>query len=970
MTHPFTEIPMTVCPNISVRRFKALLSAWISAVLIVMISGCLSVKVPETKKVIPPFDHDPTLIMESLDNGFTFVFKKNTEPRDRVSMHLVIRAGSIHERDDQRGLAHYLEHMLFNGTENFPPGELVKYFQGIGMQFGDDANAHTGFYETVYDIVLPQGNRKHMEDGLKVLVDYAAHALLLESEVQREKNVILAEKRDRDSADYRTFEAMLAFELPDMRLSKRMPIGTEAVIRSVDRAALKDYYDTWYRPGNMTLVMVGDFDTGMAKDMVRTAFSKLKDRAPAQGEPEPGTIDHKGTKAFYHYEKESGKTEVCLEKLTKEPLAADSREQREKILVERMVDAMMQNRLEALFRKQDSPVTTASASSGSFLRHVRFANVAAEADPDKWDKALMFIEQNLRQALTFGFSDQELDRVKNDAISGLEQVVKTSSTRDSSQLSMEIIGALSNDRKVLAPEVSLALFKPFVESLTLETVNKALISAWSPDHLLILVSGNAKLSDKNLAPDKQILSVYEASKAVAVTRRVEEAKVVFPYLPAPASPGSIRTKQEITDLGLTVVEFENGVRLNLKKTDFDANQMVFKLIFGSGKSREPLDKPGLAALSTSVVNDSGFKTLDNEALKRALSGKHTEMVFSVADDSFILAGKTVPSEVALMFQLIEAQIKDPGFRTEAYDLVMKKMKQNYEEMGKTVDGVETLYSERFLAGNDPRFGMPPFDVYRQNTLADVENWVKRSLSEDSLELSIAGDMDVDLVIETAARYLGTLPPGRKNHEPLVRGKDVLPVFPVGGSLILRVPTEIPRGQVNVVYPTDDFWNIERTRRLSVLGAVFSEKLRNVIREELGAAYSPYAYNQASLAFPGYGLFKAVVSLDPSKAKLVEEKIKGISDDIRKNGITADEIKRAVDPIVTSIKDMRRTNGYWLNSVMSGSGRYPEKINWARTMEKDYAAISREDILSMAETFLDNRRSTTVVIVPEAGHGKP
>jgi zinc protease len=285
-------------------------------------------------------------------------------------------------------------------------------------------------------------------------------------------------------------------------------------------------------------------------------------------------------------------------------------------------------------------------------------------------------------------------------------------------------------------------------------------------------------------------------------------------------------------------------------------------------------------------------------------------------------------------------------------------------MEKTVDGVETLRSDRFLAGNDPRFGLPPFDVYSKNTVADVEAWVGRALAEDSLELSIAGDMDIDAVIDIAARYLGSLPQGRKNPNPLVKGKDPVPSFPTSRALVLTVPTEIPKGQVKVAYPTDDFWNISQTRRLSVLGAVFSEKLRNVIREELGAAYSPYAYNHASLGFPGYGFFQAVVSLDPQDAGNIILKIKEISDDIRNKGITDDELKRAVDPIVTSIKDMRRTNNYWLNSVMSGSGRYKEKLDWARSMEKDYASIAVSDIRKMAEMYLDNGKAATVVIVPE------
>jgi zinc protease len=178
---------------------------------------------------------DPSLTFGKLPNGFRYVLMKNTTPRDRVSMHLNVQAGSLHESDDQQGLAHFLEHLLFCGTTHFPPGELVRYFQEIGMQFGPDANAHTGFADTVYDILLPSGGREDLEKGLLVLRDYADGALLLESEIDRERNVVLAEKRARDSADYRTFLATLGFRFPDARLPHRLPIGKEEVLRTAGR---------------------------------------------------------------------------------------------------------------------------------------------------------------------------------------------------------------------------------------------------------------------------------------------------------------------------------------------------------------------------------------------------------------------------------------------------------------------------------------------------------------------------------------------------------------------------------------------------------------------------------------------------------------------------------------------------------------------------------------------------------------
>ncbi len=260
---------------------------------------------------------DPALVFGKLPNGFRYVLMENQKPKDRVSMHLNVQAGSMHETDEQQGLAHFLEHMLFNGSTNFKPGELVKYFQSIGMEFGPDANAHTGFNNTVYDLLLPEGNRESLEKGLVVMKDYAEGALLLQSETDRERRIVLAEKRTRDSASYRTFVSTLNFELPEARVSKRLPIGKEEVLKNANSKQLKEFYNKWYRPEKLILVMVGDFDSKLAASLIDEKFSSLSPRAPPGLEPDFGEINHEGVKPFYHFEKEAGNTTVGIEVVKK-----------------------------------------------------------------------------------------------------------------------------------------------------------------------------------------------------------------------------------------------------------------------------------------------------------------------------------------------------------------------------------------------------------------------------------------------------------------------------------------------------------------------------------------------------------------------------------------------------------------------------------------------------------------------------
>ncbi len=910
---------------------------------------------PHEKSDLPP---DPAVEFGRFPNGLRYVIMKNSEPKDRVSLHLVILAGSMHETEQERGLAHFLEHMLFNGSTHFPPGELVKYFQKIGMQFGPDANAHTGFFETVYDILLPKGDKESLEGALLVLQDYAQGALLLPSEIERERNVVLAEKRTRDSASYRTFESSFKFELPDVRLSRRLPIGLESVITHADQNLFKGFYDAWYRPDNLIVVIVGDCNTKTAGKLVSKYFSAMAPRTETRPLPPFGDIHHKGIKPFYHYEKEAGNTSISIEIVEKKPPLPDSFAFQKEMLINNLGNMIVQNRLNAMVNKPETPFTKASVTSGIYLQQLDYADVSAECSPENWEKTLSLLEQTLRAALDFGFTQTEFERVKKEVLSLLETDVKSASTRDSRHLSNQIAASLINDRVFQSPEQKEKQFKPILNTLTVEKVYEAFKATWSPVSRLILVTGNAAIQKD---PEQKILDIFNASRNTTVERPKENVLVSFPYLPEPETPGPVLRKQEIPDLGIIQVDFKNNLRLNLKKTDFKVNEVLFKLSFGKGRFKEPADNPGLAILSSQLINESGLGGLTKEELEYALTGKNTQISFGVDEYQCVLKGTSVPDETTLLFQLLYAYIKDMEFRDDAYTLVMERLKQNHTAMTHTIEGVMQLKAQSFLAGGDTRFGFPDYDTLKQSTLQDIRSWVTFMLQNSDFELSIVGDIDPATVIAQAAKYLGSLPlPGKKKLPETSRQ----PVFPKGKSLTLKVPTKIDKGIIDVVYPTEDFWNIQRTRRLIILGEIFTERLRVIIREKMGASYSFYAYNRASKAYKGYGLFHAVVQMDPAQTDLVLKNILQIASSIKSNGITQDEFRRTLDPVLTNLKDMRRTNSYWLNSVLCDSKDHPVQLEWSRTIMDDFAAITENELVDLAKTYLDNKKAATIILNPE------
>lgn len=905
---------------------------------------------------------DPSVVAKILPNGFRYVLMKNQEPKDRVSMHLLVQAGSYHETESQQGIAHFLEHMMFNGSDHFPPGELVKYFQLIGMQFGPDANAHTAYRQTVFDVLLPDGKPESIEGGLIVMQDYAQGTSLLPKEIDRERGIILAEKRSRDSADYRTFVAQLQFEFPNARFAHRLPIGKESVIRSADRELMKQFYDTWYRPEKMVLVMVGEFDVPGAEKLVKKVFGDMNARAPAAAEPDFGEVSHKGLKAFYHYEPETGATSVDIEVTRTVEKRVDSKQFRKEELFLEIAQRMLQNRLEEMVSEPEAPFTSAAIFMGRSMKQIEYAAISADCKPERWEDALARIEQTLRQALKFGFNENELVRVKSELISSLENAVAQASTRESGDLANDIIRHINNDRVFLSPEQEKSLLVPFINNVTTESVHAALKKAWAPEQRLVSVTGNASLQDNDgQSPEKQIQSVYESSTLQKVKAIEKSQPAVFPYLLKPATSGEISARKEIEDLGIVLVDFENGVRLNLKKTDFEAGKVRFTVAFGDGKFAEPPDKAGLSTLAEEVINESGLGRLDKNELAYALAGTQVNTAFEISQDRFTMQGSCASKEVELLVQLLNARFMDPGFRPDAYHLAMERLEQACQSLSRDIEGAMNLEGTNFLAGGDSRFGLPPLDKLKELTLEDVRAWVLPFLSGSRLEVNVVGDMDPGAVIKLVADYFGALP----ERKTSAKERPSTPiVFPIGKRLDVRVDTQIPKGLVVVAYPTDDYWNIYRTRRIAVLADIFSERLREKIREELGASYSPYAYNQPSRAFTGYGVLQAYVYVAPEQATFVLDAVKEISRDIVKNGVSTEDLERSLKPILTSIKDYRRTNTYWLDRVMTDSLRHPQQLDWSRSFEADYASITIEDIQKVATAYLVDEKAACIAVLPK------
>ncbi len=899
---------------------------------------------------------DPSLIRGELENGMRYVVMENHEPKDRVALYLYIKAGSLNENEDQRGVAHFLEHMLFNGTTNFPPGELVHFFQDIGMSFGGDTNAHTSYDETVYNIMLPVGTMDVLRKGLTVMADYARGALLLEEEVDREREVILAEKRSRDSASYRAFVAASTFKYRGTLLPERQVIGKKSVLQTADRNVLKNYYDTWYRPENMILVLVGDIQGEEVLPVITELFSPLVGDGGEATCPDIGELETYGEEVFYHYEKELGRTKVAIESLWNNTPENDSRLLEMEELQRYASILAMANRLQKLEEQKGDLVAGLGYYSGGLLQRIRYSTIVAETSGERWPETLELLDSALRQTILFGFQQEEVERVKKDILTGLESAVLTKKSRDSEMLARAIIHQFSENRVFQSPEQELELYSTLLATMTVDDVNKIFRKDWSSVNRIVSVYGDAEIEGDDA--EKTIASQYTKFQDVEPAPYSENVTGEFPYLyPERVAQDSIVTSEKDAILDVDRITFANNVVVNLKRTDFEPNTVKVVVDVGKGKLSEPL--PGLTLMANEVLNDSGTGTLQRSALADLMSGTTVNVHFSIGEESLRWHGSAVNDDSELLLQLLYSLISDPGLRQQAYVKAQNTVRQFYESMETTLQGAIQTEVEPFFASGDMRAGLPPLKQVEALQLKQIQDWLLPQISHGSMEVAIVGDFDPEQMKQLVLNYFGSLP-----QREQIAVESSQRTFPVGENLVVDVTSSIEKSIILVAWPTSGFWDIQRTRRLHVLAELLRERLRLVIREKLGASYAPTVSSSPSRVYEEYGIFLAQVVVAPGREQEIVSEIQKIAEQLRKEGVSSEELERIKGPLMTGLKDSVRKNDYWLYSVLANSTRYPQLLTWPATLFADIDSITASEITKLAQQYLVPGKEAMAIVRPK------
>lgn len=891
-----------------------------------------------------------------LSNGMQYAILRNATPPGQASFRLRIDAGSLMENENQLGLAHFMEHMAFNGTTNIPENDLLRILERRGLAFGADTNAYTSFDETVYMLELPNAADGTVDDSLRIMREQVSEALMAADAVDDERNVIVGEERLRNTPGLRSIKAQLGLFAPGQRISNRLPIGDLDIIRTAPRERFVEFYQGYYRPERATFIAVGDFDVDQLETKVRAAFESWRPTGPAGPEPDLGTVAPRGPETRILIEP-GVQSSIELGYIRAPDRDPDSVAERRENLIRRIGVAVLNRRLGEMSRADNPPFINASGGEAELADSFTAASVSARFNPGEWKRALEAIEQEQRRLIQFGVSDAELQREITEGRAGLENAVAGAATRRTPNLAGGLVNAVNSRTVFNTPRTSLDLFNAAVDGLTAAQVNQVLPTIFQGEGPLALVVTPVEIEGGEAA----VTAALEASRLAPVSAPAAQAQLEWPYA-AFGAPGVVESRRELEAVGATVVTFANGVRLTVKPTNFRDEQILVSVRTGLGELGMPADRIDAQGLAPLVFTAGGLGQLSADDLSRVLNGRIYSAGFAIDGDSHVLSGATRPEDLQLQTQVLAAYLTDPGLRPAPFQQIKTFFPQIIAQQMATPGGAFGLQASELLAGGDKREALPTAAEIAAMTNDDLRASVTRGLSTGPIDVVMVGDLTVEDAIASIAPTFGALP---------ARGPDATPPagsdqrrFPAATATPVRLFHTGPAEQAlaYIAWPTTDAVS-DRTeaRRISIMSEVLKLRVLEEIRERQALAYSPGVSAAASDAFAGYGSVSIRAEIAADKEAAFFAAVEEIVARLRDEPPGEDELNRARLPVIESLRRSQAGNEYWLTQLGEVAQR-PDDIEQILTHISDLEAITPADIQALARRYLKSDTAWRAVVV--------
>ena len=939
-------------------RIKHLLVA-----ALLFITGSAAVVAQEMQ--LPPIPVDTAVRIGKLPNGLTYYIRHNGYPEHRVNFYIAQRVGSIQEEENQRGLAHFLEHMAFNGSENYPGDKLLEYMRSIGVEFGRDLNAYTSIAETVYNIDnVPSGNLAALDSCLLVLKDWSNGLTLDDEEIDKERGVIENEWRLRSSADQRMFERNLEKMYPGSKYGRRMPIGTMEVVKNFKPEVLRAYYHKWYRPDNQAIIVVGDIDVNRTEQKIKEMFSGIKldpNATPVVPEPVPDNNE-----AIIIVDKDKEQQINIVQLIFKHDDVPDSLKGNLAYMLQTyavsLSTQMLNARLAEVAQNADCPFVQAGVSDGDYLfAKTKDAFMAyCVPKPGQTDAAVSAVMREVMRATKFGFTPTEYARAKSEYMSQLESVYTNRDKRNNSVYCNLYTRNFLDNEPIPSIDDEYMIMQQLSPAIPVEAINetiKQLVSV--TDTNLVVLSFNTEKEGAVYPTEEGIKKAIDAVHGEQLTAWVDNVKQepLIAQLPA---KGKIVSEKENTTLGYKELALSNGARVLLKKTDYKDNEVLLNASSKGGSSLLGEEDIINAKAFDAVIGSSGLGNFDVTELQKALAGKQANVNLQLANFHEIISGSSTPKDIETLFQLTYLYFTDIKKDEKSYAQLMTTLETILKNQELSPDAafsdslMVTLYSR-----NPRNTNIKVEDLKKINYDRILQIAKERTANAGDFTFEIVGNFDEAAIRPLIEQYIASLPGnGQKEQWKKISTYN-------RGEAVNKFTRKMETPKANAYmywYNLDVPYSLENAVAVGAAGEVLEMIYLKKIREDAGAAYSAGA--AGSCQYGGDTPFTALIGIcpmDPAKSdlalKIMDEEAKKLC-----TTVDADMLNKVKEAMLKKADDAARTNGYWL-SVIDTFDEYG--IDTHTTYKDLVKALTPEKVAKVVkDVIFAGGNSVKVIMLPE------
>ena len=850
-----------------------------------------------------------------LENGLKYYIQYNPKPENKLELRLALKAGAMQENENQLGLAHFVEHMAFNGSEHFEKNELISYLQSIGVAFGSDLNAYTSFDETVYMLPIPTDEEEKLNNGFQVMRDWAGGLLLNAEDIDAERGIVVEEWRTGQGVSQRLRDAYLPVLLHESRYAERMPIGKMDIIRNAADSLVRQFYQDWYRPDLMAVVAVGDVAPDKVEKMIKEYFSDLENPTNAPEREYYNVPAHKENFVKIITDEEAPGIQVQLY-YKQEARPSNNYEDYKGRILRTMFGGMITQRLDEIRQKPDAPFIFAGARYGNLVKPLDFFTISGVVGPGKLTDGLVsFLTENQR-VVQHGFTQGELERVKRSLLNSAEKSYKEMDKVESRTLVGRYVSHFLNSSFADGPENRHRFYQEIIPKITLEEVNGIAKELIKEENIVLIVTAPEK--DKETLPKEEaLLAVLENASAIQTTPYKEDLLREELMLAKP-TPGKVVDVTRNEAVNVTTVTLSNGMKVYFKPTDYKNDEIIFTASSEGGTSLYSMEDHYSANYAGTAINIMGIGDFSPSQLKKVLAGKNVQVTPNISTYSESISGATTPGDFEMALQLIHLYFTSPRMDKSLWEVFLANQKNQLESASVNPDFQFNKRVNEIISNGNPRGR----GIYTADQLDSIDLnhslkiYKERFANAADFYLLFTGNIDLESMLPLVAQYLGSLPGDPSEKEDFI---DLGLTPPQDRKETIKVGVD-DKSQVILYFSGETAYNLKKSQQLSYLGEILTIKLIETLREEIGGVYGvgargslsrvPEERFNFSISFPC-----GPESVDKLKAAVWEQIQK-----IQEEGPDEADLEKVRETKRLALEENMKRNGFWhgqLNAAING-----------------------------------------------------